>query len=457
LDGTADRTALQRRRVLRRWLLAYPVVALALSIYAVATSARTDMGEFLLLAVVAAGAALAMPLLALIDGARCRTIGAAVGGCLLGIVPALLVVACVTAADQAYFEHTLKVQRERMARLLDASVRGDRDGVRAAMATLADEYDPAHALCLIGAAGRSQDWVLPEPDGGALRVPTARLFDAAEALMRDLPRAQRQAVLGALLVRLSERDDAIGYLRGWLRLWRDAQAERASRTLGFAQPRADDSASDCHLDSDADLARIVADTWHDDGLRAWIAAGYGFSAEQGPPALDGLRSEAGLDALLAAGFDLRAALRRPVANNEAMHQLAARLPLRLDQSDDPAALAGLTEAYLRAGAELGRTRYGKTLCETFRDAELSQAADRASAPAAARTAAAQRIDRALCPQGRPPAPTSSSTTPYEDSLAAAADAASAAAQREASGSPEPRNPEPPNPEPPAPEPATPAH
>lgn len=410
------------------------------------------MGEFLLLAVVAAGIALAMPLLALIDGARCRAIGPAVGGCLLGIVPALLVVACVTAADQAYFEHTMKVQRERMAALLDASVRGDRDGVRAAMATLADEYGPAHALCLIGAAGRSQDWVLPEPDGGALRVSTARLFDAAEALTQDRPRAQRQAVLGALLVRLSERDDAIGYLRGWLRLWRGAQAEGASRTLAFAPPRAGDSAGDCHLDSDADLARIVADTWHDDGLRAWIDAGYGFSAEQGPPALDGLRSEAGLDALLAAGFDLRAALRRPVANNEAMHRLAAQLPLRLDQSDDPAALAGLTEAYLRAGAELGRTRYGKTLCDTFRDAEHDQAGDRTAAPTPARVAAAERIDLALCPQGRPPAPTSSSTTAYEDSLAAASDAAVEAARREALGSPAP-----PAPEPPAPEPATPAH
>lgn len=439
MDGTPDQTA--RRRALRRWLFAYPLATLAFAVWFVATSARTDMGEFLLAIVVAAGAALAIPVLALIDGARSRAIGAALGGCLLGIAPALLVCAGVFEFDRFYRQHRLDQERQRAAALADAAARGDAAAVRAAMAKLSAEYGPGRALCFVGGHGSdrfagassSDDWLLSEPDGGERRVSTARLFDAAEALMQGRPPAQRQAVLASLLVRLSERNESLGYLPGWLRLWRGTDPN--ARTLVFAQPRDDDGAGDCYLpDGDADLARIVADTWHDDGLRAWIAAGYGFAPEQGPAALDGLRGKAGLDALAAAGFDLGAALRRTGGDDDVMFRLVSFLPRRLDESADPAALADLVDAYLRAGAELGRTRYDKTLCETFVEGESAQAANRGAAPAAAREAAAQRIRLALCPQGRPPTPTSSSTSAYENRLEAAARAAQDAARAAPEGS-----------------------
>lgn len=446
MDGTPDQTR-RRRRAFRRWLFAYPVATLAFSLYFVATSARTDMGEFLLLIVVALGAALAIPVAALVDGARSRAIGSAIGGCLLGLAPAVLVFAGVSEADRAYRRHDLDRERRRAAALADAAARGDAAAVRAAMAQLSAAYGPGRALCFVGGHGRPQlagrssndDWLLSEPDGGERLVSTARLFDAAETLMHGRPPAQRQAVLAALLVRLSERDESLEYLPGWLRLWRGTAPD--ARTLTFAQPRDDDSAGDCYLpNGNVDLARIVADTWHDDGLRAWIAAGYGFAPEQGPAALEGLRSKAGLDALTAAGFDLGAALRRGGDDGELMTHLVSTLPRLLDESADPAALADLTEAYLRSGAELGRTTYGETLCDAFSGGESSQAASHSRAPGAARAAAAQRIRLALCPQGQPPAPTSSSTTAYENSLAAAAEAAAEAGRREAVEPPEPAPP-----------------
>jgi len=448
LDGTPDQTA--GRRAFRRWLFAYPLATLAFTVYFAATQARTDMGEFLLLIVVALGAALAIPVLALIDGARSRAIGAAIGGCLLGIAPAVLVFAGVLEADRAYSRHQTDQERRRAAALADAAARGDADAVRAAMAQLSAEYGPGRALCFVGGRGRnehlrggsdsggSDDWLLSEPDPGAQRVSTERLFDAAEALIQGRPRAQQQALLASLLVRLSEREQSLSYLPGWLRLWRGTDPSAPS--LSFAQPRDDQSSGDCYLpEGNADLARIVADTWHDDGLRAWIAAGYGFAPEQGPAALDGLRSKAGLDALTAAGFDLDAALRRTEAGDDVMFRLVSRLPGRLDESSDPAALADLVDAYLRAGAELGRVTYGETLCETFVEGERKQPNIRdaaPAAPAATRDAAAQRIRLALCPQGRPPAATSSSTSAHDNALEAASQAAAQAALDAARAAPE---------------------
>lgn len=445
MDGKPDPIA-RRRRAFRRWLFAYPVATLAFVAYAMATSARTDMGEFLLLMVAVAIAALAIPLLALIDGARVGAIGSAVGGCLLGIAPAVLVFAGILEGERAYYDHLKETQHKRMAELVDASARGDSDGVRAAMARLPAEYGPGRALCIVGAGSRreygdrsdSDDWLLPEPDGGVARVSTARLFDAAEALMQGRSRVQQQDVLAALLVRLSERQEALGYLPGWLRLWRGAQAEPASRALAFATQRDTDRFDYCFLQGDADLARIVADTWHDAGLAAWVRAGYGFAPEQGPPALNGLRSKAGLDVLTADGFDVGAALRR-ADDREVMYRFAAGLPLQLDESPTPAALADLLDAYLHAGAELGRTTYGETLCETFLDNEGIQAKGRSAAPTPARDAAAQRIRESLCPGGRPPAPTSSTTTAYEDEVAAAAEAAAEEGRRQAT-EPEPAQP-----------------
>lgn len=412
-----------------RWLFAYPLAALALTIYYAATSARTDMGEFLLLVVIAIGVALAIPVLALIDGARCRAIGAALGGCFLGIVPAALVFAGIDAADRAMSQHALDMQRQRMAVLVEASARGDRAGVNAAMAKLGGEYGPGHALCLLGAVGRSEDWVLPQPTDGALRVSTAHLFDSAEALMQGRTRAQQQALLGALLMRLGEREDGLGHLPRWLRLWRGTQADPAARALVFAQPRDDDSIGECYLEGDADLARIVADTWHDDGVRAWIAAGYGFSAEQAQPALDGVRSPAGLDALAASGLALGPLMLRAEDRGDALSRLATQLPQRLDDSDAPETFADLVDGYLRAGARLDRAAFGKTPCETFVDGERYQANIRTAALAPAREAAAQRIRQSLCPQGRPPVATSSSTDAFQDSLNAAVEAA----QREGRG------------------------
>lgn len=433
LDGSPDPAARRRRRVFYRWLPAYPLAALALTVYYVATSAKSDVGEFLMLLVVGAGTVLAIALLALIDGARRRAIGPALGGCFLGVVPAFLVSVLVFQADRARFEYEMDLQRKRMAALIDASARGDGDGTRAAMAALDSEYSPGHALCLVGGAGLSRDWVLPEPAGSGARVSSERLLRAAETLMRGRPRAQQQALLGALLVRLSERRDSGAHLPAWLRLWRGTQADAATRALAFAQPRDERAVGECHLDGDADLARIVADTWHDDGLRAWIAAGYGFSPEQAWFALDGLRAKAGLDALVAAGFDVGAALRQPGPGGEAMYRFAAQLPSRLDESADPAALADLADAYLRAGAELGRTSYGQTPCETFIEAENARAIDRIAAPAAAREAAARRIGQALCPGGRPPAPAAAATGDQQDGPEAAAQAAQQAAETDGAG------------------------
>ncbi|MFK3650178.1 hypothetical protein ACI2IY_17360 [Lysobacter enzymogenes] len=437
MDGKPDPIA-RRRRAFRRWLFAYPVATLAFVIYAMATSARTDMGEFLLLMVAVAIAALTIPLLALIDGARVGAIGSAIGGCLVGIAPAVLMFAGILEGERAYYDHIKQTQRKRVAELVDASARGDRDGVRAAMARLPAEYGPGRALCIVGAGSRgeygerndSDDWLLPEPDGGVPRVSAARLFDTAEALMQGRPRAQQQDVLAALLVRLSERQEALGFLPGWLRLWRGTQAEPTTRALAFATPRDPNRFDYCHLEGDADLARIVADSWHDGGLAAWVRAGYGFSPEQGPAALNGLRSKAGLDALTADGFDVGAALRR-AEDREVMYGFAAQAPLQLDQSATPAALADLLDAYLRAGAELGRTTYGKTLCETFLDNERMQAKVRTAAPTPARDAAAQRIREALCPGGKPPARTSSTTTAHEDELSATVEAAIEEGRRQA--------------------------
>lgn len=430
-DGSPDQTARRRRHAFYRWLLAYPLATLALMAYYLATSARTDMGEFLLLMVIVIVVASAIPVLALIDGARCRAIGPALGGCLLGILPALLVFAGVDAFDRARYEHSLQVQRDRMAALIEASARGDRAGVRAAMTPLESEYSPGHALCLIGGAGKSDDWVLPEPDGGVARVSSERLFDAAEALMQGRAREQQQTVLGALLVRLSERQETVAVLPRWLRLWRGTAADASARTLEFAQPRQAQSAGDCFLENDTDLARIVADTWHDDGVRAWIAAGYDFSSEQAPLALDGVRSQAGLDALAATGLALGPLMLRAEDRGDALNRLAAKLPQRLDDSDAPAALADLVDGYLRAGARLDRAAFGKTPCETFVDRERYQGNIRGATPAPtpAREAAAQRIRLSLCPQGQPPIATSSSTDAHQDSLNAAVEAA----QREGRG------------------------
>ncbi|QQQ01686.1 hypothetical protein [Lysobacter enzymogenes] len=430
-DGSPDQTARRRRRAFYRWLLAYPLAALALTVYYTATSARTDMGEFLLLIVIVIVVASAIPVAALIDGARCRAIGPALGGCLLGILPALLVFAGIDALDSARFKHSLQVQRDRMAALIEASARGDRAGVRAAMTPLESAYGPGHALCLIGGAGKSDDWVLPEPDGGAVRVSSERLFDAAEALMQGRTREQRQTVLGALLVRLSERQETVAVLPRWLRLWRGTDADATARALEFAQPREAQSAGDCFLENDTDLARIVADTWHDEGLRAWIAAGYDFSSEQAPLALDGVRSQAGLDALAATGLEMGALMLRADSRGDALNRLATRLPQRLDDSDAPEALADLVDGYLRAGARPDRAAFGKTPCETFVDGERYQANIRNATPAPtpAREAAAQRIRLSLCPQGRPPVATSSSTDAHQDRLNAAVEAA----QREGRG------------------------
>lgn len=421
-DGTADQHA-RRRRVFYRWLLAYPAATAALLLYYLCSdSAQADVGEFLLLAVIAAGAALALPVLALIDGARCRAIGPAIGGCLLGIAPAALLWGATDAAVRGYEDRRLEQQRRQLAEMAEASARGDRDAVRAAMARLpAQDYAPGRALCIIGGRpdgdGGSDNGLAPAPVHGQPRVPTARLFDAAQALMQGQPRAQREGVLIALLARIGERKE-LAYLPAWLRLWRSAVADgagdgataaagvRATRILAYDQAGIGHRAGDCNtLAGHGDPMALIAGTWQEHGLRAWVRAGYGFTPDQAAAALEGVHDPAVLDELARAGFDLGATVRG--SGDDGPHplsRLAARLPQELDRSATPAALADLLDAYLRAGADIGRAAYGRTACEYFLSAERSHEVARIEPATPARQAAAQRIAAALCPQGRPPPP-----------------------------------------------------
>ncbi|MGO1069893.1 hypothetical protein [Lysobacter sp. CA199] len=433
MDGSPDQIA-RRRRALRRWLFAYPLATLAFSLCFFLWADRLDLGGFFLALLAAGVVALAIPFVALIDGARAGAIGPALSGCLLGILPALLVLLLVDQAVRAYQGGGYEAQRKRFAALTQASERGDGDAIRAAMAKLPAEYGPGRALCIVGGeglgTGSGDDWLMPDPDGIRPRVSTARLFDAAQALMRERPRAQQQTLLSALLVRLSERNE-IDHLPRWLRLWRTTQADPGARLLLFDEPRDPDAMSDCRLEGNVDLARVVASSWHDAGLRAWIRAGYGFAPEQELAALEGVRTKAGFDELIAAGLDPAARLRRLGPDEAPLSRLTGRLSLWLDDSEDPAAQADLVDAYVGAGADIARAAYGRTPCQEFTESEAEREGARSQAASPARQAAARRIRQALCPQGQPPPAVSSSTTPYEDSVSAAAEAAAAAGRAHA--------------------------
>ena len=146
-----------------------------------------------------------------------------------------------------------------------------------------------------------------------------------------------------------------------------------------------------------DPADPVFRRWHDDGLRMWMRAGFGFAGDQHRPALRAVRSKAMLDALFAADPKFAQLLgSEQYLGQEALSAQVDDLSARLDRSEHPGELADLIESLVKASVDPTLSVSGVSPCRRFDQTEAQRDASR---DAPQRRAAAARIRTLWCPAG----------------------------------------------------------
>lgn len=326
-----------------------------------------------------------------------------VGRALLALLAGLLLAplllwfgaGAVLSARRKDFEQ----RQEQVRQLADTVRRGDAAHIRAAIDALPDKPGPARALCML--QGRRTyklvHWVWFDEHANGPQLSSAELLTAAAAVVDGPASIQvKQTTLRTALLGLIEQNEPARF-GAWAALWRRTLTQPAAGPLLLAADP--DAHGDCSYGDPLDFA---LSRWLDDGVRAWIDAGFGFAEGRSQPlsALRALRRPGSLRALLAADPQFAQLLREDRdAGEEALSAQADSLSATLDASERPEDAAELVEALHAAGAR-PRTVGLATGCELFEAGEKRRDAPRDTPQ---RQAAVERIRAVLCPQPRKPA------------------------------------------------------
>lgn len=320
-----------------------------------------------------------------------------VGRALLGLFAGLLLsplllwfgAGAVLSARRKDFEQ----RQEQVRQLADTARRGDAARIRAAIDALPDRPGPARALCMLQgrASYRLVHWLWFNEQGYGPNLDSAPLLTAAAAVV-DGPASveAKQAALRTTLRALIDRNEPQRF-GAWAALWRRTLPPPAPNPLRLSALA--EETGDCTLGDP--LARALS-PWQDDGVRAWLDAGFGFEPGRAQPivALRALRRADTLRALLAADPHIAAILREDRdAGEDALSAQADTLSATLDAAPDPAQAVELIEALHAAGAR-PRVIGPVTACELFDRGEQRRDLARDTPQ---RQAAVRRVRAVLCP------------------------------------------------------------
>lgn len=330
-------------------------------------------------------------------------IGRAVLGLLGGLLLAPLLLwfggQAVLSARRHDFEH-----RQQQLQALTSTIRaGDPARIRAAIDALPDRPGPAQALCMLQGrrSYRLVKWLWFDEHGYGPNLPSEQLLTAAAAVVDGpAPTEAKQAALRTTLRALAERGEPQRF-GAWAALWRRTLPAPAPQpVLLGADP---DEHGDCALGEPVEFALRH---WRDDGLRAWLDAGFGFEPGRAQTivALRALRRPETLRALLAADPQFAALLREDRdAGEDALSAQADSLSETLDAAARSSGAGGsqatesqaaeLVEALRAAGAR-PRTIGPVTACELFENGERRRTAPRDTPQ---REDAVKRVRAVLCP------------------------------------------------------------
>lgn len=206
---------------------------------------------------------------------------------------------------------------------------------------------------------------------------------------------QRQLALRYLLSALIARNEP-ARLPEWLALWRRNQPGGRADRLELADPIGWQAPTNCPNNTGADDVGDVFRAWGGDGLRAWRAAGFGFTSEQQYSVFANLGSVQALDDALAAGLDINASPypgAGPVPQTALLKQAQAlgfqlgATPADADMSYEVDLIAG----FIERGADLrARDEHGRDACALLREG-LKQASEFGPTPATPALARAQQL------------------------------------------------------------------
>jgi len=320
-------------------------------------------------------------------------IGHALLGLLAGLALAPLVLWFGTDAVLSSRRHDFERRQQQVQALAGTIRSGDAARIRAAIDALPERPGPARALCMLQGreSYRLVKWLWFDEHGYGPNLPSEDLLAAAAAVVDGpAPVQDKQASLRVVLRALADRGEAQRFA-AWAALWRRTLPQPPPQ-LVLMSALAEDY-GDCSLGDP--LERVLRE-WRDDGVRAWLDAGFGFERGRGQPivALRALRRSDTLRALLAADPQFAALLREDRdAGEDALSAQADALSATLDAAPDPAQAAELIEALHAAGAQ-PRVIGPVTACEAFERNERRRDLARDTPQ---RQAAAQRVRAVLCP------------------------------------------------------------
>lgn len=383
----------------------------------------SDAFDFLHTLLTSLAVAAVLPVPVLIWGAVRRKPLQALAGLGLGVLVAVLAVPLSMQLIGARRVGEFEGDKARFAAFEQTVRGGDRARIRTALRGLPGGFSAPRALCALGggATYTHQRWLWFDDHAYGAALPSAQLHTAATAVVEgDWPRAEKQAALLVVLRYLLEREEPERF-PAWTRLWRATlEASDAPRAPLLAADYAGDYGG-CDLGDPADP---VFRHWHDDGLRMWMQAGFGFADDQHRPALRAVRSKAVLDALFAADPKFAQLLgSEHYLGQEALWAQADSLTERIDRQADPTDLADLVQALAQASVDPTRSDSGVAPCQRFKQTEAQRDASLDDTPQ--RRATATRIFAQLCAPADRPSP--NARTKPKPATPASADTATAPA------------------------------
>lgn len=394
-------TARPDRRVFWYSLAVYPVAAALWLLWVTLTygTADADVFEYLNAILISLAVAAALPVPVLIWAAYRRKPLQALAGLALGVIAAVIALPLsmelVGSRRYGQFEH----DKAQFAAFQQTVRGGDRTRIRAQLRALPGNFSAPHALCALGggATYTFERWLWFNDHAYGEPLPSKDLHTAATAVVEgDWPRAEKQAALLTVLRYLLDREETTRF-PAWARLWRATLEQPDAPGATLSDPGYEGDYGGCDLGDPADP---VFRRWHDEGLRMWMQAGFGFTGEQHRWALHAVRSKAMLDVLFAADPKFAQLLGdEQYLGQEALSAQVDDLSARLDRNEHPGELADLVEALAKASVDPTKSVSGVSPCRRFDQAEAQRDASKDSPQ---RRAAAARIRSQWCPAGSKP-------------------------------------------------------
>jgi hypothetical protein len=389
------------RRVFWYSLAVYPVAAALWLLWITLTygTADAEVFDYLNAILLSLTVAAVLPVPVLIWAAYMRKPLQALAGLALGVVAAVIALPLsmelVGSRRFGQFEH----DKAQFAAFEQTVRGGDRARIRKDLRTLPGNFSAPRALCALGggATYTFERWLWFNDHAYGEPLPSKDLHTAATAVVEgDWPRAEKQAALLTVLRYLLDREETARF-PAWARLWRATLDQPDAPGVALLDPGYEGDYGGCDLGDPADP---VFRRWHDDGLRMWMQAGFGFAGDQHRPALRAVRSKAMLDTLFAADPKFAQLLgSEQYLGQEALGAQADDLSARLDRSENPGELADLVEALAKASVDPTKSVSGVSPCRRF---DQTEAQRDASKDAPQRRAAAARIRSQWCPAGSKP-------------------------------------------------------